>query len=191
MKTSLDSVISPNPLKGFSNWNEFTGQHKLRMSRMHCVFLEKWQSSRFLSSREYFRSLMLCEINECMQVTGSLPCIPYADAAVIFKVICALSHALHIISVAMICQPYVYPMHHAYVCTGLLLFTAVYTYIWKREATAFACLTDHIKKKMLYLTPADIYLRSLRPLQVDAVFYVLKGSVKWNGLVIVTYHFAA
>lgn len=136
-------------------------------------------------------SCCMCEINECMQVTRSLPCIPYADAAVIFKVICALSHALHIISVAMICQPYVYPMHHAYVCTGLLLFTAVYTYIWKREATAFACLTDHIKKKMLYLTPADIYLRSLRPLQVDAVFYVLKGSVKWNGLVIVTYHFAA
>lgn len=74
-------------------------------------------------------SCCMCEINECMQVTGSLPCILYADAAVIFKVICALSHALHIISVAMICQPYVYPMHHAYVCTGLLLFTAVYTYI--------------------------------------------------------------
>lgn len=43
-------------------------------------------------------SCCMCEINECMQVTGSLPCIPYADAAVIFKVICALSHALHIIS---------------------------------------------------------------------------------------------
>lgn len=76
-------------------------------------------------------SCCMCEINECMQVTGSLPCIPYASAAVIFKVICALSHALHIISVAMICQPYVYAMHHAYVCTALAIYCCVHKYMKK------------------------------------------------------------